>query len=524
MGLGFMTVVFMTVPSFVLLCCAVRVFYTIWWKPKNLEKLLKQQGIKGTPYKILHGDRNDYVRSMQEASSKPMNLTHCIAPRVAPFTLEILQTYGKISVFWFGTTPRVIIWDPEMIKEILSNKFGHFQKPPLNPLIELLSTGLTSLENDIWAKRRRIMTPAFHLEKLKEMAPGFTTSCTKLIDRLNSLVSPGGSSEVDVWPELQNFTGDVISRSAFGSSFEEGKKIFELQKEQAILAIEASQSLYFPGLRYIPTKKNKRRMNLDKEMKAMIRELIDKKEQAMRNGKSSSDDLLGLLLQCNNPNDQQGNVSNSNSTIRMTTEEVIEECKLFYIAGQETTSAWLTWTMVVLSMHPDWQEKAREEVFRVCGKNPPKFEAMNHLKIVNMILYEVLRLYPPVIDQLRHTYKKIKVGEIEFPAGVTISLPTIVIHHDPEFWGEDVEEFKPERFSEGVSKATTKEKAAAFFPFGWGPRICLGQNFAILEAKMALAMILQHFSFELSPSYTHAPHTIITLQPQHGAPIILHRL
>jgi cytochrome P450 len=139
-----------------------------------------------------------------------------------------------------------------------------------------------------------------------------------------------------------------------------------------------------------------------------------------------------------------------------------------------------------------------------------------------MILYEVLRLYPPLASLYRHTRRRTNVGGLTIPAGVDLALPVLLLHNDPNYWGEDVEKFNPERFSQGISKASKDQ--IAFYPFGWGPRICLGQNFAMIEAKMALAMILRHFSFQLSPSYTHAPRTFITLKPQHGAPIILHRI
>ncbi|XWS08823.1 hypothetical protein CRYUN_Cryun40dG0033500 [Craigia yunnanensis] len=489
----------------------LRIIYVVWWRPKRLEKYFRQQGIKGTSYKLFHGDTKELVRSSKEAWSKPMNLTHHIVPRVVPFVYQMVENYGKICMSWKETRPNIIVADTELMKLVLTDKNGHFVKPPLNPLVDLLQKGVSTLEGEKWAKRRRLITPAFHLEKLKEMIPAFAISCSNLIERWTKLVSPEGSSELDVAPEFHNLASDVIARAAFGSSYEEGKRIFELQKEQAILVLEAYYSFYIPGFSFIPTRKNKRRYDIDKEIKTTLRAMIHKKEQAIKNGEFRDNDLLGLLLECKEQSDNDMNV-----------EDIIEECKLFYFAGQETTANWLTWTLIILSMNPKWQEKAREEVLQICGMRIPSTDNINHLKVVSMIFHEVLRLYPPVTVLGRHTSKKTTIGGMSIPAGVDIQLPALLLHYEPEYWGDDVEEFKPERFAEGVSKASKDQ--IAFYPFGWGPRFCLGQNFAMIEAKMALAMILQHFWFELSPSYIHAPYQVITLQPQHGAPIILHQI
>ncbi|GAB2231020.1 hypothetical protein Droror1_Dr00027306 [Drosera rotundifolia] len=146
-----------------------------------------------------------------------------------------------------------------------------------------------------------------------------------------------------------------------------------------------------------------------------------------------------------------------------------------------------------------------------------------HKLKVTMILQEVLRIYPPFVQLNRLVHEDIKLGKYTLPAGILVNLPIILLQHDNQIWGDDAKEFNPERFSKGVLEAT-KGKAVSYFPFGWGPRICIGQNFSLIEAKLAVAMILRSFSLELSPSYIHAPCTVITLRPQFGAQVILRRL
>jgi cytochrome P450 len=137
---------------------------------------------------------------------------------------------------------------------------------------------------------------------------------------------------------------------------------------------------------------------------------------------------------------------------------------------------------------------------------------------MTMVLNETLRLYPLGTMLVRRTYKDIKLGPFSLPKGASLTLPILVMHHDDKFWGLDAKLFKPERFAEVISRATIHPNA--FFPFSLGPRNCVGQNFAIFEAKTVLAMILQRLSFSLSPVYKHTPISMLTLQPQNGMPII----
>lgn len=139
-----------------------------------------------------------------------------------------------------------------------------------------------------------------------------------------------------------------------------------------------------------------------------------------------------------------------------------------------------------------------------------------------MILNESLRLYPPAVATIRRAKAEVQLGDLTVPAGTELLIPIVAIHHDPSLWGNDANDFNPGRFAGGLEQAA--KHPMAFLPFGQGARRCIGQNLAILQAKLAVAMILQRFSFDLSPSYQHAPTVSMLLHPQYGAPIIFQKL
>ncbi|KAL8244501.1 hypothetical protein R6Q59_010759 [Mikania micrantha] len=296
------------------------------------------------------------------------------------------------------------------------------------------------------------------------------------------------------------------------------KEMVQMAKEAKLKPIKLTDSIVPRVIPFLPTKRNRRMMEIDQEVKSSIKKIINKRLTTKENGESSKEDLLGILL---DSNDKEIKLQGY-TTFGLSIDDVIEECKLFYFGGQETTTTLLVWTMILLGQHTNWQDRARDEVSKVFGDRKPDIDGLSHLKIINIILLEVLRLYSPVVALERIIHEETKIGDLILPSGSQLMLHLMMLHHDANIWGDDVNEFNPGRFAEGVSNATKVQ--ASYFPFGGGPRICVAQAFAMLEAKLALVMILSRFSFKLSPSYSHAPHIILGLQPQFGAQLILSEL
>lgn len=488
----------------------------LWLKPKRLENFLRKHGFQGNPYRSIHGDLSEITRLTRSALSKPISsLSHDIVPRIMPFVHETIQQYGLKSFIWYGRRPRINVTKPEHIREIFTKYEVYHKECPTGSG----TFGLVMREGQNWVKIRRILNPAFHVEKLKNMVPIMQLSCETMLKKWEEMVAEKGSSEIDVWSSLSSMSADVIARAAFGTSYEEGKRLFKLQDQHVIITFQVLRSVtnYIPGWRYIPTKMNRKMIKVEREIREIVKNLIGKRKESLKKGKYEyKDDLLGIMLESNEKEIEEHGSG-------MTMDDIIEECKLFHLAGEDTTAALLTWTMLLLSQYQDWQTKAREEVFNHFGKDKsPDFESINHLKIVAMIINETLRFYPPVTSLSRMIHQSTKLDKLPLLKGKEFSLPTILVHRDPDLWGSDANEFNPGRFAQGVSNAA--KVPGSFFPFGGGPRVCIGQNFALVEAKLVLAKILQRFSFQLSPSYVHAPRCLVSLEPQFGTPLILHKI
>ncbi|XP_029128469.1 cytochrome P450 734A1-like [Cajanus cajan] len=491
-----------------LLVLASRVAYSTIWVPWNIARHFRKQGIRGPSYRLIKGNTEEIHGMYAEVQSKPMALCHDTLERVCPFYHRWSRMYGKTVLYWHGSKPKVVLSDPDMIKEILVKTGDGFERPDPNPSTkQFFGEGILVIKGEQWGVHRAIANQAFKMERVKSWIPRIVDSTKTMLYKWEDENKGIDEFEIEVSKDLHDLTSDIISKVAFGSNYEEGKEIFELLEQHYHLVTLSIRSVYFPGFRFLPTKKNKERKRLEKKTSELIRGLIEDSHKSEQN----SENLLSLLM--------SSHKFINNETHKLRLDEIVDDCKNFYMAGKETSATSLSWALLLLGINQEWQSKAREEVLGVLGPNAlPTSETLSELKLMNLILQETLRLYPNPGALVRQASKRVQLGNIDIPAGTQLYLSITSTHRDTELWGEDALEFNPMRFVE------PRKNLAPYFPFGLGPNYCVGQNLALVEMKVVLAMVLQRYSFVVSPTYVHGPMLLMSVIPQYGMQIIFRRL
>uniref|UniRef100_A0ACD5XY45 Uncharacterized protein n=1 Tax=Avena sativa TaxID=4498 RepID=A0ACD5XY45_AVESA len=415
--------------------------------------------------------------------------SHDYIRMVQPFFQKWASDYGKTFLYWLGPIPSLCCSDMELVKQVLTERTDLFEKEYLNRSLDaILGNGVIFANGDDWRRRRKFVHPAFSQEKIKSMA-AITSECTKkMMEGWCSEMQDGSSqqAEIDMTKESDEISMGVIARVMLGKNYKEAWEVCVAGKEQLRLATYAFNDPPIPGFRhdYLPTRRNRRTWQLNKLVTSKISKII---QARVADGVYEEDDLLGLMLEAR----QAGAES-------LTAEEMIGECKTFFAAGFDTTATLLNWAMFLLASYPRWQE------------------------MLNMLLLETLRLYSPISFLHRRASCDTVLGNIKVPKGTMVTIPLPILHRDKEVWGQDADEFNPLRFENGLSKASTHRHA--LLAFSYGPRICAGQNFAMVEVHTMIAMIVKRFSFSLSPRYVHKPSNFVTLTPRYGLPLILRNL
>jgi cytochrome P450 len=418
------------------------------------------------------------------------------------FLTAMARTYGDVVALPFGPLRVYLLAHPEHIASVLQHNHRNYQKSPFTDRIRpLLGQGLATSEGTLWHTQRRLMQPAFQRASLAPLAATITRATQTMLERWRPQAATGGT--VDIMAEMLWLTGEVISRALFGTSLPEGgQSLFAdfttvtRYAWQRMLALTTwSARLPSPG---------RHRFTLAlARLEAIIKQLVE----AHRAQDRAQGDLLARLLAARDPT----------TGAPMSAQQIRDEVMTLVFAGHETTAVALTWTCHVLAQYPDVQERVRREATTVLAGKSPTLADLAHLSYTHMVIQEVLRLYPPAWVIARIARTDDEIGGYPIPAQTTVLLSPYVTHRHPAFW-PDPERFDPERFA---SPRGVARPPCAYFPFSVGPRVCLGEHLAMMEAQLTVAQVIQAYQVTLRAGQRITPQPLLTLRPPQGVHLIL---
>jgi cytochrome P450 len=397
-----------------------------------------------------------------------------------------------------------LLTHPDAVEHVLQKNHKNYRKPIFfnRTMALFVGQGLFSSEGDLWRRQRRLAQPAFHREHLAKLFPLMVAAADSFV-REREAAKPG--QVVDLLDEMMRLSLRVASTTLFSTDITGEADTTRQAYRTAFEYLNHRMGTPFKVPTWFPTPQNLAFARAKKLLDRVVLELIESRRQAA----SKPDDLLSLLLAA----------QDEETGVGMSDQQLKDEVLTLLTAGHETTGAALAWTWYLLGQHPQVQNELADEVRdRLQGRSATALD-LPHLPLARAVFEESLRLYPPAYGQPREAIAADEVNGFPIPAGSMVALSQYVTHRHPDFW-EQPEQFKPERFL--PAQAASRPKFA-YFPFGGGPRVCIGNTFALTEGPLVLATVLQKFRVELVPDHPVVPDTTFTLRPKYGVKAILRR-
>jgi cytochrome P450 len=367
----------------------------------------------------------------------------------------------------------------------------------------LVGNGLLTSDGEFWLMQRRLSQPAFHRQRIDGFAETMTAATVRMLDEWAARA--GREETLDMSEHMMRLTLEIVGRTLFsmdltGASETVGKAFSRVNHQMTELTIDPL-ALAKLRLSFLPSM---RRLRGDIQI---LDDVVNQVIRERRRSGGPDNDLLGMLMAARD----------ESSGAMMDDKQLRDEVMTIMLAGHETTAVALSWAMYLLARHPEVARRLESEIDEVLAGRVPTTADLPALIYNRMVIDETLRLYPPAYTIARWGHEPDRVGPFDLPANSSILLLTYVTHRHPDFW-EAPDRFDPERFAPGQGADRPR---FAYLPFGGGPRQCIGNSFALVEAQLLLALIVQRFRWTLPAGYRAELEPLITLRPKGGLPVRL---
>ena len=422
------------------------------------------------------------------------------------FSMRMRKVYGDVVSVPTLMGRLTLIFHPDGVRHVLQENHRNYNKdiPDYRILSLLLGKGLLTNDGESWLQQRRLIQPAFHRNQVAELGPIMANAVQGWLEHLEEEDVIESETPLNILPEMSRLTLRIVCEALFGADLR-AEQLSRVSRALTTANHLLTEAFYLPGVLSLPTPQRQRLRAARRELHAVVDEIVRKR----RSDAGRHADLLAMLLDARDADTGAG----------MSEQQVRDEVLTLLLAGHETTANALAWTFYLLGQHPETTAQLQQEYRRVLIGRAPTMADLPQLPLTQMVIEESMRLYPPAWAVGRHGLQPDEIGGFMIPKGAYVLLIQYVTHRHPDYW-ESPDAFDPERFS---AERSADRPRFASFPFGGGPRLCIGNYFAVAEAQLILASVLSRYQVRLVPGARVVPEPLVTLRPRGQLMMTLHR-